>query len=54
MRSETKLEANSIVIERLDRNPFAHSDTAHAQVGNYLFSSLDAFVIREYAATSAQ
>ena len=32
------LEAAQIVIEWLDRNPFAHTDPQYAPVGNFMFT----------------
>jgi hypothetical protein len=46
VKTERKLEASSIVVEWLDRNPFAHSNPAHAPVGNYMFSPVDKWLAR--------
>jgi hypothetical protein len=44
---ERKLAPNEIVIEWLEENPLAHNDPRYAPVGNYMFSPLDEFVIRD-------
>jgi hypothetical protein len=47
VKKEKKLAPNEIVIEWLEENPFAHNDSRYAPVGNYMFSPLDQFVIRD-------
>lgn len=47
VKKERKLAPNEIVIEWLDANPFAHNNPQWAPVGNYMFSPLDSFVIRD-------
>jgi hypothetical protein len=46
VKAEKKLEHSSVVVEWLDRNPFAHNDPRYAPVGNYMFSPLDRWVTR--------
>ena len=46
VKAERKLEPSSVVVEWLDRNPFAHSNPAYAPVGNYMFSPVDKSVAR--------
>lgn len=41
VNAERKLDANSVVVEWVDENPFANNDPAFAPVGNYLFSPVD-------------
>ena len=41
------LEATSIVVEWLDRNPLAHSDPRYAPVGNFMFTEPDEHVTRD-------
>jgi|GEM_PF-2966042 len=36
-RDDRLLELNYVVVEFLDRNPFAHNNPQHAPVGNYMF-----------------
>jgi hypothetical protein len=47
VKKEKKLAPNEIVIEWLEENPLAHNDPRYAPVGNYMFSPLDQFVIRD-------
>jgi len=35
------LQPSSVVVEWLDRNPFAHMDPRYAPIGNYMFSPAD-------------
>ena len=35
------LDPDHIVLEWLDKNPFAHENPKYASVGNYMFSPLD-------------
>jgi hypothetical protein len=46
VETERKLDASSVVVEWLHRNPFAHSNPAYASVGNYMFSPVDKWVTR--------
>ena len=46
VKAEKKLEHSSVVVEWLDRNPFAHDDPNYAPVGNYMFSPVDRWVTR--------
>jgi hypothetical protein len=47
VRSDKVLRPDSIVIEWLGGNPFAHRDPRYAPVGNYMFSPLDQWVERD-------
>jgi hypothetical protein len=47
VEKERVLETSSVVVEWLDVNPFAHDDPQYAPVGNYMFSPLDEYVVRE-------
>ena len=38
------LRADSVVVEWLGANPFAHNDPAFAAVGNYMFTAVDEFL----------
>ncbi len=38
------LEAEKIVIEWMEENPFAHNNPKYAPVGKYMFSPVDEFV----------
>ena len=38
------LRADSVVVEWLGANPFAHNDAAFAPVGNYMFTAVDQFL----------
>jgi hypothetical protein len=40
-RDAKLLEPNYVVVEFLDRNPFAHNDPQYAPVGNYMFCPAD-------------
>lgn len=40
------LDADRVVLEYLDANPFTHDDPKYAPVGNYMFSPLDESVTR--------
>ena len=44
--AERNLDSSSVLVEWLDRNPFAQSNSAHASVGNYMFSPIDEWVTR--------
>jgi hypothetical protein len=44
--AEKKLEPSHIVVEWLERNPFAHNNPAYSPVGNYMFSPVDKWVTR--------
>jgi hypothetical protein len=41
------LEPNYVVLEFLDRNPFAHNDPQYASVENYMFSPGDSGLTRD-------
>jgi hypothetical protein len=43
------LQKSSVVIEWIDSNPFAHDDPRYAPVGNYMFSPVDEWLVREHA-----
>jgi hypothetical protein len=40
------LEPNSIVVEWVDVNPFAHNEPRYAPVGRYMFTPVDEFIFR--------
>jgi hypothetical protein len=46
IESEKLLDPTQVVVEWLDRNPFAHNDPRYAPVGNYMFTDLDESVTR--------
>ncbi len=46
VKRDKVLNTSAIVIEWVERNPFAHSDPQYAPVGNYMFSPLDEYVER--------
>ena len=46
VKADKVLEPAHIVVEWLERNPFAHTNPAYAPVGNYMFSPVDEFVTR--------
>jgi hypothetical protein len=41
VKSERVLREDSVVIEWVGENPFAHNDPKYAPVGNYMFTALD-------------
>jgi hypothetical protein len=41
------LEPAHVVLEWIEKNPFAHEDPNYAPVGNYMFSPLDSAVTRD-------
>jgi hypothetical protein len=41
VKSDKVLRPDSIVVEWLDDNPFAHNDPRYAPVGNFMFTVLD-------------
>ena len=41
VESEKLLDSSQVVVEWVDRNPFAHDDPQYAPVGNYMFTGLD-------------
>jgi hypothetical protein len=41
VKSDKVLRPDSIVVEWLDSNPFAHNDLRYAPVGNFHFTPLD-------------
>ena len=41
------LEPSNVIVERLDKNPFAHDDPRFAPVGNYMFSPTDSGLTRD-------
>jgi len=47
VKTDKMLKADSIVIEWLEDNPFAHDDSQYAPVGQYMFSALDEWVERD-------
>ncbi len=44
---KTLLEPSYVVVEWVDRNPFAHNDPKYAPVGNYMFTQLDGCVTHD-------
>lgn len=44
VESDKVLDQCSVVVEWLDRNPFAHQDSKYAPVGNYMFCPADNFL----------
>jgi len=47
VKESRTLRASSIVIEWLGENPFAHQDPKYAPVGNFMFTDVDEFVVRD-------
>jgi hypothetical protein len=47
VKRDRVLEAAEVVLEWIERNPFAHDDPKYAPVGNYMFSPLDSAVTRD-------
>jgi len=47
VKKDKVLEPSSVVVEWVDRNPFAHDDPRYAPVGNYMFCPLDEWVTRD-------
>ena len=47
VKSDNVLRPDSIVVEWLDDNPFAHNDPRYAPVGNFHFTPLDECVERD-------
>jgi hypothetical protein len=45
VKTDRVLEPSSIVIEWLENNPFEHNDPQYAPVGNYMFMTVDEWVI---------
>ena len=41
------LEPSNVIVEWLDKNPFAHDDPRFAPVGNYMFSPTDSGLTRD-------
>ena len=44
VNSERVLREDSVVVEWVNENPFAHDDPRYAPVGNYMFTRLDEHV----------
>ena len=44
--AERVLEPSSVVIEWIEDNPFEHDDPQYAPVGNYMFTTIDEWVVR--------
>lgn len=40
------IEPSQVVVEWLDKNPFAHNDPNYAPVGHYMFTHVDSCVVR--------
>lgn len=47
VKKDQALDRGSVVIEWLNGNPFAHDDPKHAPVGNYMFSPVDQYLLRD-------
>jgi hypothetical protein len=47
VKRDKVLKTESIVVEWIGANPFAHDDPKYAPVGNYMFSVLDEAVTRD-------
>jgi hypothetical protein len=47
VKESRTLRASSVVIEWLEENPLAHQDPNYAPVGNYMFTDVDEFVVRD-------
>ena len=47
VKRDKVLQPSSIVIEWVEGNPFAHNDPRYAPVGNYMFSPVDEWIIRD-------
>ncbi len=47
VESENLLEPSQVIVEWIDRNPFAHNDPRYAPVGNYMFTGLDACITHD-------
>jgi hypothetical protein len=41
VKSDRVLREDSVVIEWVGENPFAHNDPKYAPVGNYMFTAID-------------
>ena len=44
--AERVLEPSSAVIEWIEYNPSEHNDPQYAPVGNYMFTTIDEWVVR--------
>jgi hypothetical protein len=44
--AERVLASSSVVIEWIEENPFEHDDPQYAPVGNYMFTTIDEWVVR--------
>jgi hypothetical protein len=44
---KTLLEPSYVVVEWIDRNPFAHNDPKYVPAGNYMFTELDECVTHD-------
>jgi hypothetical protein len=47
VKDEKRLDEGSVVIEWIGRNPLAHEDPRYAPVGNYMFTPVDEWVMRD-------
>ena len=47
VESEKLVTPEQVVVEWVDRNPFAHNDPQYAPVGNYMFTGLDGCITRD-------
>jgi len=45
IRKDKVLAATSIIVEWLGVNPYAHSKSGFAPVGNYMFTAIDEFLV---------
>jgi len=46
VKAERVLEPSSVVIEWIEDNPLEHNDPQYAPVGNYMFTPIDEWVVR--------
>ncbi len=46
VNNDKMLQQSSVIIEWVERNPFAHDDPRYAPVGNYMFSAVDKWLER--------
>jgi hypothetical protein len=47
VKRDTMLESSCVIVEWVERNPFAHNDPKYAPVGNYMFTELDECVTHD-------
>ena len=46
VETEKLLDRSQVIVEWIERNPYAHDNPQYAPVGNYLFTGLDCCVTR--------